>query len=155
MPDSPPGANQGIRGISVHLIPLLGFPLAGVAASLLHAQSAVPKPGRLEVRVGRGGEVFANLPGVAPYTAFIFFSMAGFANFPLISFHMKARSITPDTTMVISVTVTALLAFSLTPSLVIAGSLAWGAGIGLSETVVRASIAESTALEYRGEFTAS
>lgn len=151
VPDSPPGANQGIRDISVHLIPLLGFPLAGVAASLLHAQSAVPKPGRLEVRVGRGGEVFANLPGVAPYTAFIFFSMAGFANFPLISFHMKARSITPDTTMVISVTVTALLAFSLTPSLVIAGSLAWGAGIGLSETVVRASIAESTALEYRGE----
>lgn len=163
---------------------LLGFPLAGVAASLLLAQSAVPKPGRLEVQMSRSDKAFANLPGVAPYATFIFFSMAGFANFPLISFHMKAQSITPDTTiplfyasaMVISVTValiigrafdrigihallaipilstvTALLAFSLTPSLVIAGSLAWGAGIGLSETVVRAAIAESTTLEYRGE----
>ncbi|NLZ30685.1 MAG: MFS transporter [Methanomicrobiales archaeon] len=163
---------------------LLALPLAGVAASLLLAQSAVPRPGRLEVRMSGDSKLFANLPGVVPYAAFIFFSMAGFANFPLISFHLKAQSITPDTTiplfyasaMVVSVvvalligrafdhigihallaipilsTVTALLAFSLTPGLAIAGSLTWGAGIGLSETVVRASIAESTTLEYRGE----
>jgi hypothetical protein len=163
---------------------LLGIPLTGVAAVLLFAREVVPKPGRLEMQLNGSGEAAGELPGIIPYATFIFLGMAGFANFPLISFHLKAGSITSDTTipliyasaMVVSVivallvgrtfdrigtrvlltipvlsTATALLAFSLTPGLVIAGSLAWGAGIGIFETVLRASIAEVTALEYRGE----
>jgi predicted MFS family arabinose efflux permease len=125
-----------------------------------------------------------SLPGIMPYAAFIFLGMAGFVNFPLISFHLKAQSIIPDTAiplfyalaMAVSVvvallvgrafdrigihalltipilsTVTILLAFSLDPGVAIAGSLAWGTGIGIFETVLRASIAESTAAARRGQ----
>jgi len=163
---------------------LLGIPLAGVAIILLFARSAVPKPSRLEIQMNGNGEEAAGVPGIMPYATFIFLGMAGFASFPLISFHLKAQSIIPDaaipifyaSAMVVSVvvalligrafdrigthallaipvlsTATALLAFSLTPSVAIAGSLAWGAGIGIFETVLRASIAESTALERRGQ----
>lgn len=163
---------------------LLGIPLVGVAAVLSLARSAVPTPGRLEIQLNGNGEETADLPGIMPYATFIFLGMAGFANFPLISFHLKAQAIIPDaaiplfyaSAMVVSVvvalligrafdrigthallaipvlsTATALLAFSLTPSVAIAGSLAWGVGIGIFETVLRASIAESTALERRGQ----
>ncbi|WP_292519050.1 MFS transporter [Methanoculleus sp.] len=162
---------------------LLGVPLAGVAMILLFARSAVPKPGRLEVNGGTR-ETGEELPGIMPYATFIFLGMAGFANFPLISFHLKAQSIIPDaaiplfyaSAMVVSVIValligrafdrigihtllaipilsiaTVLLAFSLTPGAALAGSLVWGAGIGIFETVLRASIAESTAADLRGQ----
>ena len=162
---------------------LLGIPLAGVAAILLLARAVVPKPGRLEVQLDGKGEVTGDLPGIMPYATFIFLGMAGFANFPLISFHLKARAIIPDvaiplfyaSAMVVSVVValligrafdrigthalltipvlsiaTVLLAFSLSPGVAIAGSLTWGAGIGIFETVLRASIAEATALDQRG-----
>ncbi|HQD26477.1 MAG TPA: MFS transporter, partial [Methanoculleus thermophilus] len=46
---------------------------------------------------------------------------------------------------------TVLLAFSPTPGTALAGSLVWGAGIGIFETVLRASIAESTAAARRGQ----
>ena len=161
---------------------LLGVPLAGVALVLFFARSAVPKPGRLEV--GDGGGRAADLPGVLPYAAFIFLGMAGFASFPLISFHLKAQSVVPDaaiplfyaSAMVVSVvvallvgrvfdrtgthilltipvlsTLTVLLAFSPDPGVALAGSLAWGAGIGIFETALRASIAESTTAARRGE----
>jgi predicted MFS family arabinose efflux permease len=115
---------------------------------------------------------------------FIFLGMAGFAGFPLISFHLKAQSVISDAAiplfyaaaMVVSVvvallagrifdrigthallaipvlsTATVLLAFSLTPGAALAGSLVWGAGIGIFETSLRASIAESTALDRRGQ----
>jgi MFS family permease len=162
---------------------LLGIPLAGVAIVLLFARSAVPKPGRLEVNRGTG-ENGDDLPGLMPYATFIFLGMAGFANFPLISFHLKAQSIIPDaaiplfyaSAMVVSVvvalligrvfdrigthallaipvlsTATVLLAFSFNPGVAIVGSLVWGAGIGIFETVLRASIAESTAADRRGQ----
>ncbi len=162
---------------------LLGIPLAGVAVVLFLAQSEVPTPGRLETDGGTR-EDMNSLPGIMPYAAFIFLGMAGFVNFPLISFHLKAQSIIPDTAiplfyalaMAVSVvvallvgrafdrigihalltipilsTVTILLAFSLDPGVAIAGSLAWGAGIGIFETVLRASIAESTAAARRGQ----
>lgn len=161
---------------------LLGIPLAGVAVVLFLAQSKVPRPGRLEANGGTR-DVADDPPGIMPYAAFIFLGMAGFVNFPLISFHLKAQSIIPDaaiplfyaSAMVVSVgvallvgrafdrigthvlltipvlsTVTILLAFSLNPGVAIAGSLAWGAGIGIFETVLRASIAESTAADRRG-----
>jgi len=162
---------------------LLGIPLAGVAIVLLFARSAVPKPGRLEVNRGtreNGDEP----PGIMPYATFIFLGMAGFASFPLISFHLKAQSIIPDaaiplfyaSAMVVSVivallvgrvfdrigthallaipvlsTATVLLAFSFNPGVAIVGSLVWGAGIGIFETVLRASIAESTTADRRGQ----
>jgi MFS family permease len=162
---------------------LLGIPLVGLVAVLLFARTAVPKPGRLEAQLdGEGAEV-GDLPGIMPYATFIFLGMAGFANFPLISFHLKARSIIPDvaiplfyaSAMAVSVivapligrafdrigtralltipflsTTTALLAFSLNPGVVIAGALTWGAGIGIFETVLRASIAETTTFDQRG-----
>ena len=162
---------------------LLGIPLAGVAVILLFARSAVPKPGRLEADGGTG-ETESDLPGIMPYVTFIFLGMAGFASFPLISFHLKAQSVIPDaaiplfyaSAMVVSVvvallvgrifdrigihtllaipvlsTATVLLAFSPTPGLALAGSLVWGAGIGIFETSLRASIAESTAANLRGQ----
>lgn len=162
---------------------LLGIPLAGVAGILFFARSAVPKPGRLEVNRGTR-ENGDELPGLMPYATFIFLGMAGFASFPLISFHLKAQSIIPDaaiplfyaSAMVVSVivallvgrvfdrigthallaipvlsTATVLLAFSFNPGVAIVGSLVWGAGIGIFETVLRASIAESTAADRRGQ----
>jgi len=161
---------------------LLGIPLAGVAVVLFLAQSKVPRPGRLEANGGIR-ENTEDPPGIMPYAAFIFLGMAGFVNFPLISFHLKAQSIVPDaaiplfyaSAMVVSVavallvgrafdrigthvlltipvlsTATILLAFSPDPRVAIAGSLIWGAGIGIFETVLRASIAESTAAARRG-----
>jgi hypothetical protein len=161
---------------------LLAIPLAGVAVVLLLAQSEVPRPGRLEANGGTR-ENTDDPPGIMPYAAFIFLGMAGFVNFPLISFHLKAQSIIPDaaiplfyaSAMVVSVavallvgrafdrigihvlltipilsTATVLLAFSLDPRVAIAGSLFWGAGIGIFETTLRASIAESTAAARRG-----
>ncbi len=74
---------------------LLGIPLAGVAVIPFFARSSVPRPGRLEADGGTRvtGD---DLPGVMPYATFIFLGMAGFANFPLISFHLKAQSVIPD-----------------------------------------------------------
>jgi hypothetical protein len=161
---------------------LLGIPLVGVAIILFFARSAVPRPGRLEANGGtreNGDEP----SGIMPYATFIFLGMAGFASFPLISFHLKAQSIIPDASiplfyafaMVVSVvvallvgrvfdrigthvllaipvlsTATVLLAFSFNPGVAIVGSLVWGAGIGIFETVLRASIAESTTADRRG-----
>lgn len=162
---------------------VLGIPLIGVAAVLLFARYAVPRPGRLETGDGieENGE---DPPGIGPYAAFIFLGMAGFVNFPIISFHLKAQSIIPDAAiplfyaaaMVASVVVallvgrafdrigthvllaipvlsiaTILLVFSLEPGVVIAGSLVWGAGIGIFESTLRASIAESTTAARRGQ----
>jgi hypothetical protein len=45
---------------------------------------------------------------------------------------------------------TVFLAFSPDPRMAVAGSLVWGAGIGIFEPVLRASIAASTSLEWRG-----
>jgi hypothetical protein len=162
---------------------LLGIPLAGVAMVLFLARSTVPRPSRLEANGGTR-ENMDNIRGFLPYAAFIFLGMAGFVNFPLISFHLKAQSIIPDaviplyyaSAMIVSVvvalvfgrafdrigthvlltipvfsTVTILLAFSLDPGVAIAGSLAWGAGIGIFETSLRASIAESTTAARRGQ----
>jgi predicted MFS family arabinose efflux permease len=162
---------------------LLGIPLVGVVVILLFARLTVPRPGRLEANGGtrENGE---DPSGIMPYAAFIFLGMAGFASFPLISFHLKARSIIPDaaiplfyaSAMVVSVvvallvgrvfdrigthallaipvlsTATVLLAFSFNPGVAIVGSLVWGAGIGIFETVLRASIAESTTADRRGK----
>jgi MFS family permease len=109
--------------------------------------------------------------------------MAGFVNFPILSFHLKAQAIVPDaaiplfyaSAMVVSVvvallagrafdrigtrilltipvisTLTVLLAFSRDPGVALAGSLAWGVGIGIFETAFRASIAGLATAGRRG-----
>jgi len=159
---------------------VLALPLIGVAVALFLARSAVPSPRFLEVEEKRGNYT----PSILPYAIFIFLGMAGFATFPLMSFHLKAQAIVSDATiplfyagaMVVSVFValllgrvfdrlgshillailiislaTVLLAFSADPRIVVAGSFVWGAGIGIFEPVLRASIAEFTSLERRGE----
>ncbi|MDD2788170.1 MFS transporter [Methanoculleus sp.] len=162
---------------------LLGIPLAGVVIMLLFARSVVPRPGRLEMNGGTMEEG-GGLPGITPYAAFIFLSMAGFTSFPLISFHLKALSLVPDaaiplfyaSAMMASVvvalligrsfehigthlllaipalsTATVLLVFSPIPGAALAGALVWGAGVGIFETSLRASIAESTTAAQRGQ----
>ena len=65
---------------------VLAIPLIGVAAALFLARSEVPSPRFLEVEEMQGD----NIPSILPYALFIFLGMAGFATFPLISFHLKA-----------------------------------------------------------------
>jgi predicted MFS family arabinose efflux permease len=163
---------------------LLGTPLIFMTITLLIARGAVPRPRRLEVqRDGMEGEI-RDLPGLIPYATFIFLGMAGFAGFPLISFHLKAQSIIADAeipvlyalAMVVSVAValligrlydrfgirtvlavpvisslTVVLAFSFRPEIAVLGALVWGTGIGIYETVIRASVAEFTAADRRGQ----
>jgi hypothetical protein len=94
---------------------LLGLPLAGVALTLSFAQSTVPRPGCLDTGE-RDGKTIGS-PRVLSYAVFIFLGMAGFVNFPILSFHLKAQAIVPDaaiplfyaSAMVVSVVV-ALLA---------------------------------------------
>jgi len=159
---------------------VLAIPLIGVAAALFLALLEVPSPRFLEVEEMQ----VDNIPSILPYALFIFPGMAGFATFPLISFHLKAGAIVSDAAiplfyagaMVVSVFValllgrvfdragvhiflsipiislaTVFLAFSNDPRIAVAGSLVWGAGIGLFEPLLRASIAESTSLERRGK----
>ena len=65
---------------------VLAIPLIGVAVALFMARSEVPSPRFLEVGEMQGD----NIPSILPYAFFIFLGMAGFATFPLISFHLKA-----------------------------------------------------------------
>ena len=160
---------------------LLGLPLAGVALTLSFAQSTVPRPGCLDTGEGDGKTIGS--PRVLSYAVFIFLGMAGFVNFPILSFHLKAQAIVPDaaiplfyaSAMVVSVvvallagrafdrigtrilltipvisTLTVLLAFSRDPGVALAGSLAWGVGIGIFETAFRASIAGLATAGRRG-----
>jgi len=71
---------------------VLAIPLIGVAVALFLAWSAVPSPTFLEVAEKRGDYT----PSILPYATFIFPGMAGFATFPLMSFHLKAQAIVSD-----------------------------------------------------------
>jgi MFS family permease len=80
-------------GFSLLWIPGL---LALVVLAL--ARKKVPSPQKLETPgEGSGRDVQGKLPRIFWfYTAFTFLSMAGFANFQLISYHLKVESIVPD-----------------------------------------------------------
>jgi MFS family permease len=80
-------------GFSLLWIPGL---LALVVLTL--ARRKVPSPQKLETpEEGSRRGIQGKLPRVFWfYTAFTFFSMAGFANFQLISYHLKIESIVPD-----------------------------------------------------------
>ncbi len=77
---------------------ILGVPLVFLFITLVAAQAAVPKPRRLETSrtPPAPGSTGGDLPDLLPYATFIFLGMAGFANFPLISYHLKTEAIFPD-----------------------------------------------------------
>lgn len=165
---------------------ILGVPLVFLFITLFAARTAVPKPRRLEASSAppAPGSTAGEIPDLLPYATFIFLGMAGFANFPLISYHLKAEAILPDAgipllyalAMVVSVivalatgkiydrfgvrtliiipvisTLISILAFASGAGSVFAGALIWGSGIGIYETVIRATIADVTAIDRRGQ----
>jgi len=77
---------------------LLWIPALLTLAVLAIARKKVPSPQRLEAPEETGRQ---NIQGKLPrvfwlYTVFTLFSVAGFANFQLISYHLKVQSIVPD-----------------------------------------------------------
>ncbi|MCC7565222.1 MAG: MFS transporter [Methanomicrobiaceae archaeon] len=163
---------------------VLVIPLAFMFATLFAARAAVPKPRGLEVVQEKNGPETADLPALLPYATFIFLGMAGFASFPLISYHFVAGQVIPDVDIpilyAIAMTVSVLVAlvigrvydrfgyrtliaipiinslipffaFSLEFQAVLFGALLWGLGIGIYETVFRATIADVTAVGMRGQ----
>jgi len=76
----------------------LWIPALLALAVLALARKKFPSPQKLEVPEGPGKEnAQAKLPRILwLYTAFTLLSMAGFANFQLISYHLKAQAIVPD-----------------------------------------------------------
>lgn len=161
---------------------LLALPIVLLFVFLAIGKRAVPEPGIFE-RSDEDAAVPAARRFV-PYATFLFLAMAGFASFPLISYHMKVQGLIADPSIpliyagamavstlvalgggwaydrigtralllipLINIAIPAL-AFSTAPSLIVLGTLIWGAGIGLHETVMRASLADRTATEIRGQ----
>jgi MFS-type transporter involved in bile tolerance (Atg22 family) len=89
---------------------LLAIPLIFMTITLLAAETFVPRPGRLETEeetdlsgTDHLGDVFV------PYAIFIFLSMAGFANYPLISYHIAVQSLIPDTQIPLVFTIAMLM----------------------------------------------
>jgi len=77
---------------------LLWIPALLTLAVLAIARKKVPSPQKLEAPEETGRQ---NIQGKLPrvfwlYTVFTLFSVAGFANFQLISYHLKVQSIVPD-----------------------------------------------------------
>jgi len=77
---------------------LLWIPALLTLAVLAIARKKVPSPQKLEAPEETGRQ---NIQGKLPrvfwlYTIFTLFSVAGFANFQLISYHLKVQSIVPD-----------------------------------------------------------
>jgi MFS family permease len=103
---------------------------------------------------------------------------AGFADFPLVAFHLKARAVVPDTSIpllyalamaadagaallvgrwfdargfrVLALVPLVSCLFSTTVVLVVAGTVLWGIGMGAQESIVRAAIAAMIPAERRG-----
>lgn len=161
---------------------LLALPIVLLFVFLAVGRRAVPEPGIFE-RSDEDAGVLETRRFV-PYATFLFLAMAGFASFPLISYHMKVLGLIADpgipliyagamavSTLValgggwtydrirtkallliplINVAIPALV-FSAAPSLILLGTAIWGAGIGLHETVMRASLADRTTTGIRGQ----
>lgn len=130
-------------------------------------------------RIGMGGfsRRFWN------YTAFTALSVAGYATFAVLSYHLQVRHVLPaaEIPLVYAVAMAAaalaglasgraydrigvrglivlpvlsaavpFLSFSLSPTLVFAGALVWGAAMGLHESTMRAAVADMVPAERRG-----
>jgi MFS family permease len=77
---------------------LLWIPALLTLAVLALARKKVPSPQKLEIPEETSGQdIKGKLPRVFwLYTIFTLFSVAGFANFQLISYHLKVQAIIPD-----------------------------------------------------------
>jgi len=76
---------------------LLWIPALLALFVLATARRKVPSPQRLEVAAPTKGAIEGKLPRVFwLYTAFTLVSVAGFANFQLISYHLNVRAVIPD-----------------------------------------------------------
>jgi MFS family permease len=77
---------------------LLWIPALLTLAVLALARKKVPLPQKLEApKEASGQDIKGKLPRVFwLYTIFTLFSVAGFANFQLISYHLKVQAIIPD-----------------------------------------------------------
>lgn len=77
---------------------LLWIPALLTLAVLAIARKKVPSPQKLETpEEASGQDIKGKLPKVFwLYTVFTLFSVAGFANFQLISYHLKVQAIVPD-----------------------------------------------------------
>ncbi|MDD3621324.1 MAG: MFS transporter [Methanofollis sp.] len=163
---------------------LLALPIAVLFVFLAAGRKTAPVPEIFE-RDGREETDHRIDPHrFIPFATFLFLAMAGFASFPLISYHMKAQGLLTDPqipvvyalAMTVSTVVALLvgwsydrlgtrilllipcvnlaipaLAFSGSVPLVVVGTAIWGAGIGMHETVMRATLADRTTTDVRGQ----
>ncbi len=152
------------EGFAVLLLPALL-----TLAALSIARSQYPAPHTLETR----SEGSKELPRTFwLYTIFVFLSMLGFANFQILSYHFKVKSVIPDAyipvayavamgidaaaalitgrtydriglkTLILIPLLTPLVLLSFSESAVLAGIAAWGVVMGMQETIMRAAVAD-------------
>lgn len=79
---------------------LLFIPAIMVMITLAFARVTTPSTQKFEEQEHRPAPVPAGVRGIPAsfwlYTVFIFITVAGFINFPLISYHLKVQNIVPD-----------------------------------------------------------
>lgn len=74
---------------------ILGIPLIFMFAVLLFARRLVPSPDLLETEPKIRPDNGINQRICMPYGVYIFLVMAGFVNFPLLSYHLASQSLVP------------------------------------------------------------
>lgn len=163
---------------------VLWIPALMVIGILWIARNRLPHPEKLEIEQEAGAKnnpIFSKI--FILYSLFTFFAVAGFANFPLISHHLKIKAIVSDVQIpalfALAMGVDALtaliigkaydrvglktlmiiplfsvfipfLTFSNMLVFVIIGIILWGIVLGVHETIMRAAVADLTAISRRG-----
>jgi len=163
---------------------VLWIPALMVIGILRIARNRLPHPEKLESEQEAGAKnnpIFSKI--FILYSLFTFFAVAGFANFPLISYHLKIKAIVSDAQIpalfALAMGVDALtaliigkaydrvglktlmiiplfsvfipfLTFSNRLVFVIIGIILWGIVLGVHETIMRAAVADLTAISRRG-----
>ena len=163
---------------------VLWIPALMVIGILRIAKNRLPHPEKLESEQEAGAKnnpIFSKI--FILYSLFTFFAVAGFANFPLISYHLKIKAIVSDVQIpalfALAMGVDALtaliigkaydrvglktlmiiplfsvfipfLTFSNMLVFVIIGIILWGIVLGVHETIMRAAVADLTAISRRG-----
>lgn len=163
---------------------VLWIPALMVIGILWIARNRLPHPEKLEIEQEAGAKnnpIFSKI--FILYSLFTFFAVAGFANFPLISYHLKIKAIVSDVQIpalfALAMGVDALtaliigkaydrvglktlmiiplfsvfipfLTFSNMLVFVIIGIILWGIVLGVHETIMRAAVADLTAISRRG-----
>lgn len=163
---------------------VLWIPALMVIGILRIARNRLPYPEKLESEQEAGAKnnpIFSKI--FILYSLFTFFAVAGFANFPLISYHLKIKAIVSDVQIpalfALAMGVDALtaliigkaydrvglktlmiiplfsvfipfLTFSNMLVFVIIGIILWGIVLGVHETIMRAAVADLTAISRRG-----